>query len=491
MRRSILTLLVKFSLLALLAVTTTFNAMYIIYEAKPHSEKEGKGNFHSFHVREQAQEHELFYFKQAKADAGLTDDSIMMSSEDARKITASNHPEANAKIQSDWQPHSTKSRTINPEDQKWVTVAAQSDKEHVYVSINGNMVYEDKSEGEVGRGLHIIVLNQHTANVTAFRIFDVYGYVQDDEIASFLNSLQEGRIVVFAVKDEATFHLKTVGRNAIKAFGSRLIDKLEFRNSWALIGKKNSPWVVEDMRKPFEWEEWSLPAKTCVSLILVPKLNGCNFGKNDEARRRKEFCETRDGYGNLCKCNDFDRIDIIAKPLHNNRVSRIPIAIIASNRPNYLYRMLQKLLSAHGADRRMITVYIDDFHAEPTAVAKLFNIRVIHNKIGCSKNCRIQQHYKKSLTQTFDQYPEASAMIILEEDLEVSIDFFDYFSQTLPLLETDPSVYCISAWNDQGYKHAVKDPAMLYRVETMPGLGWWVLSISYFTQGVPNIMRTL
>ena len=24
----------------------------------------------------------------------------------------------------------------------------------------------------------------------------------------------------------------------------------------------------------------------------------------------------------------------------------------------------------------------------------------------------------------------------------------------------------------QGYTHAVKDPAMTYRVETMPGLGW-------------------
>ena len=24
----------------------------------------------------------------------------------------------------------------------------------------------------------------------------------------------------------------------------------------------------------------------------------------------------------------------------------------------------------------------------------------------------------------------------------------------------------------QGYQHTVKDPAMLYRVETMPGLGW-------------------
>ena len=38
---------------------------------------------------------------------------------------------------------------------------------------------------------------------------------------------------------------------------------------------------------------------------------------------------------------------------------------------------------------------------------------------------------------------------VLEEDLDVSQDFFSFFSQTVRLLEEDPSIYCISAWNDQ------------------------------------------
>ena len=40
------------------------------------------------------------------------------------------------------------------------------------------------------------------------------------------------------------------------------------------------------------------------------------------------------------------------------------------------------------------------------------------------------------------------------------------------LLEEDDSLYCISAWNDQGYDNTCDDPAKLYRIETMPGLGW-------------------
>ena len=45
-----------------------------------------------------------------------------------------------------------------------------------------------------------------------------------------------------------------------------------------------------------------------------------------------------------------------------------------------------------------------------------------------------------------------SLHLVLEEDLDVSPDFFSFFSQTVRLLEEDPSIYCISAWNDQVVK---------------------------------------
>ena len=85
---------------------------------------------------------------------------------------------------------------------------------------------------------------------------------------------------------------------------------------------------------------------------------------------------------------------------------QVPVAIIASNRPAYLYRMLRSLLSARGARPEMITVFIDGFYEEPLAVAKLFGLRGIqHTPIGV-KNARISQHYKASLTATFNIHPE-------------------------------------------------------------------------------------
>ena len=76
------------------------------------------------------------------------------------------------------------------------------------------------------------------------------------------------------------------------------------------------------------------------------------------------------------------------------------------------------------------------------------------------------------MTATFNIYPDANYAIVLEEDLDVSPDFFTFFGQTLRLLDEDSSVYCVSAWNDQGYEHTSGDPSKLLRVETMPGLGW-------------------
>lgn len=86
--------------------------------------------------------------------------------------------------------------------------------------------------------------------------------------------------------------------------------------------------------------------------------------------------------------------------------------------------MLRSLLSAHGASPEMITVFIDGYFEEPLEVTKLFGLRGIqHTPIGV-KNARISQHYKASLTATFNIFPDAKYAIIVEEDLDVSPDFF-------------------------------------------------------------------
>lgn len=39
---------------------------------------------------------------------------------------------------------------------------------------------------------------------------------------------------------------------------------------------------------------------------------------------------------------------------------------------------------------------------------------------------------------------------IISDDLDVAPDFYEYFSATYPILRSDPTLWCVSAWNDNG-----------------------------------------
>ena len=55
--------------------------------------------------------------------------------------------------------------------------------------------------------------------------------------------------------------------------------------------------------------------------------------------------------------------------------------------------------------------------------------------------------------------------------MEVSPDFYEYFAAGFDLLSSDPSVMCVSAWNDNGLDGLADDPYALYITDVFPGLG--------------------
>lgn len=112
----------------------------------------------------------------------------------------------------------------------------------------------------------------------------------------------------------------------------------------------------------------------------------------------------------------------------------------------YIIRTIKSVLNARGVKRHMITVHIDGFYDEPVEVARLLGVRAVQHMpaIGDSANGgtgghisgisstiirrrRVTQHYKSALTNTFGTlFPQAEYAIVLEDDLEVSIDFFRF-----------------------------------------------------------------
>lgn len=84
----------------------------------------------------------------------------------------------------------------------------------------------------------------------------------------------------------------------------------------------------------------------------------------------------------------------------------------------------------------------------------------------------ISHHYKFAIGQIFAKFPRYKRLILLEEDIEVGLDFFDMMKATAPLLDRDSTLYCVSGWSDNGKAGLVQDPAALYRSDFFPGLGW-------------------
>jgi hypothetical protein len=166
---------------------------------------------------------------------------------------------------------------------------------------------------------------------------------------------------------------------------------------------------------------------------------------------------------------------------HIARGGHIPIVVLTCNRANLLNATLANLLNVRGVKAENVAIVQDGAVVEIKNVAMQYNIQLMQNTLGLQLRggvrsdggSRIATHYKFALSKAFDViFPNAPAIIIVEDDLLFSPDFYDYFLATAPILDYDPSVFIISAWNDNGFKGKVKNPYGLKRTEFFPGLGW-------------------
>lgn len=86
----------------------------------------------------------------------------------------------------------------------------------------------------------------------------------------------------------------------------------------------------------------------------------------------------------------------------------------------------------------------------------------------------IARHYRWAIEHAFGLYSGMNMLIIVEDDLNISADFYEYFITLAPMLMNDSRLLCVSAWNDNGKKRSIDLNAnsRLYLTDFFPGLGW-------------------
>ncbi|KAM7421408.1 hypothetical protein PAMA_015506 [Pampus argenteus] len=203
-----------------------------------------------------------------------------------------------------------------------------------------------------------------------------------------------------------------------------------------------------------------------------------------ELERQKQILLQIQNHQSLWETSNRNRPNVVAP-----RRPVIPILVIACNRVT-VRRCLDKLLQHRpSAELYPIIVSQDCGHAETAEVIRSYGNQVIHLKQPDLSDIavppshkkfqgyyKISRHYHWALNQVFKTLSHTS-VVIVEDDLEVAPDFFEYFTASLPLLKSDPSLWCVSAWNDNG-KDGYVDPGkanLLYRTDFFPGLGWMLL----------------
>lgn len=167
----------------------------------------------------------------------------------------------------------------------------------------------------------------------------------------------------------------------------------------------------------------------------------------------------------------------------------IPILVIACDRVT-IKRSLDRLIQYRpSAELYPIIVSQDCGHAETARVIDSYGDQVTHISQPDLSDIRVRpehrkfqgyykiaRHYRWALNQVFNTFSQ-STVVIVEDDLEVAPDFFEYFRALYPILRSDPTLWCVSAWNDNG-RDALVDPGkaeLLYRTDFFPGLGWMLL----------------
>lgn len=98
-----------------------------------------------------------------------------------------------------------------------------------------------------GRGVHVVTVDPDAGQVLSAKSYDTWGnpQVENTQLATDLNALSDGIIVLVALQDSGMENLDTKAIYALQDVGSTLTGPLRMREAYALIGVKGGSALAE------------------------------------------------------------------------------------------------------------------------------------------------------------------------------------------------------------------------------------------------------
>nr|CAB3477319.1 unnamed protein product [Digitaria exilis] len=139
------------------------------------------------------------------------------------------------------------------------------------------------------------------------------------------------------------------------------------------------------------------------------------------------------------------------KLVNKNVVPVSAVVIMACNRPDYLERTVESILKYQTSVASKFPLFISQDGTNGAVKKKALDYKQI----------TYMQHVDLEPVRT-ERPGELTAYYKIANDMEIALDFFDYFEAAAKLLDSDKTIMAVSSWNDNGQKQFVNDPNFTY-----------------------------
>ncbi|KAK8405701.1 hypothetical protein O3P69_001896 [Scylla paramamosain] len=343
---------------------------------------------------------------------------------------------------------------------------------------------QGKSHFRPHSGVHLLVTGPR--GVMMRQRFLTYQPAEHVDMAAALAAIQPERVVVLAAVPEFSLFLGQAGAKALDSLGFRWCSRMAWGEPWVGVAVTGRGVVAEAAATL----QVGLPSPKSLRLSTVTQLRGrvpskCSWYSKPGWEAHAAFCRQYEGYGDLCACRRPFSPHVRHQQARVAVKEEIPVVVVTANKPRHLYRLLRNLYTIEGGGQADVLVVIDSAHQETLALAGVMGVAaLVHRPEGVRSN-RTNANIRFALYSVFRHFPAADKAILLEDDLLLSPDFLSFFHQAAWVLDNDPTVFCVNAFNSNSLPDTAADASQLLRSESFPMYGWMVRR-SYARQVITN-----